>query len=42
MVRALAYCAVDPRFETHLEPMAEGLLTAQPAANGGLAETLGR
>ena len=41
-VRALAYCAKDPRFETHLEPRAGHSLTVHPAANGDLVETLGR
>ena len=39
--RVLAYCAEDPQFETHFEPRVERSLTARPAANGDLAETLG-
>ena len=41
-VRALTYCAIDPRFETHFELSVGRSLTVHPAANGDLVETLGR
>ena len=35
VVRAIAYCAEDPRFETHFEPMVGRMSTVQTAVNRG-------
>ena len=41
-VRALAYSAKDPRFETHFEPRVGRSLSVHPAAKWDLVESPGR